>query len=329
LTVAGLLDRRSRPPVPVPGVKARRIAHPLHHVNGPEPPDDAGESGPARALKVVGSVLANATLLTALVFHFGFLYTQVFFAHFGVHYTLLGESTDIILVRGVDGIYIPLAVISASALVVMCVIAYLRARLAESAWLAILRVCTPIAAVIGIVLVGIAVVIAIDPQPFQDHAGLPGMSFSAGILLLIFSWRRVMSGAPERATGTAVAEWVITFVLVSVGLFWAVSDYSTAVGVRRASETEAAIPAMPHVLLFSAKSLNFAANGVAEVECQRPESAYRYRYDGLKLLLQSGNQYVLLPAEWTPSDGTAIVLPRSDQIRLEFTPAASPPGDTC
>ncbi|WP_447008439.1 hypothetical protein ACRAKI_17270 [Saccharothrix isguenensis] len=327
--MAGLLDRRGRPPVPVPGVKVRRIAQRVQHANGEGPPDDAGESGPARALKVVGSVLANATLLTALVFHFGFLYTQVFFAHFGVHYTLLGESTDIILVRGADGIYIPLAVISASALIVMCVIAYLRARLAESTWLAILRVCTPIAAVTGIVLVGIAVVIALDPRPFQDYAGLPGMSFSAGILLLIFSWRRVMEGAPDRATGTTVAEWVITFVLVSIGLFWAVSDYSSSVGVRRAAETEAAIPSMPHVLLFSAKSLNFAANGVAEVECRRPESAYRYRYDGLKLLLQSGDQYVLVPGAWTQSDGTAIVLPRSDQVRLEFTPAAIPPADTC
>lgn len=294
-----------------------------------ESADDGETSGPARALKVVGSVLANATLLTALVFHFGFLYTQVYFAHFGVHYTVLGESTDIILVRGVDGIYIPLAVLSASALVVLCAIRYLRARLAERTWQAILRVCTPIAAITGVVLVGAAVVIAIDPRPFEDYAGLPGMSFAAGVLLLIFTWRRVMAGVADGTSGTAVAEWVITFVLVSVGLFWAVSDYSSAVGVRRASETEAAVPARPHVLLFSAKSLNLAANGVAEVECARPESAYRYRYDGLKLLLQSGNQYVLLPAGWTSSDGTAIVLPRSDQVRLEFTAAATPPGDAC
>jgi hypothetical protein len=45
-----------------------------------------------------------------------------------------------------------------------------------------------------------------------------------------------MAGAVDGASGTAVAEWVIIFVLVSVGLFWAVSDYSSAVGVRRASK---------------------------------------------------------------------------------------------
>jgi hypothetical protein len=50
----------------------------------------------------VASVLANVTLLTALLFYFGFVYTQRFFAYFGVHYTLLGQSLDEILARGVE-----------------------------------------------------------------------------------------------------------------------------------------------------------------------------------------------------------------------------------
>ncbi|WP_433260354.1 hypothetical protein ACQPZF_23905 [Actinosynnema sp. CS-041913] len=332
MTVSGTRTRRGRIPVLASDARTRRIPHRIH-LSDPEPtPEQADDTkGPARALKLVGSAIANATLLTALVFHFGFLYTQVFFSHFRVHYTMLGQTTEEILARGADGMFIPLAVISAATLLVTCAVRYLRVRLKASTWLAVLRVCTPIAAVVGIVLVGTAVLVAVDPEPFREYPGLPGMGFSVGILSLVFAWRRVVSAsdAADRAAGAVVAEWVITFVLVSIGLFWAVSDYSTAVGVRRAFEVEARVPAMPDALLFSTRSLNLSARDVREVECTRPDSAYRYRYDGLKLLLQSGNQYVLLPVAWTSADGTAIVLPRNDQLRLEFTPAATAPGDTC
>ncbi|SDD11848.1 hypothetical protein SAMN05216174_107225 [Actinokineospora iranica] len=190
---------------------------------------------------------------------------------------------------------LPLAVIAATTLLVMCAVRCLRARLRARTWLALLRVCAPIAAGSGVVLVAAAVAVAVDPAPFRDYPGVPGMGFSAGVLLLVFAWRQAVtrSGLPDRVAGAAVAEWVITFALVSIGLFWAVSDYSGAGGVRRAFEVEARVPAMPDALLFSERSL--AIPDVREVECGRPDSAYRYRYDGLKLLLQSGNQYVLLP----------------------------------
>jgi hypothetical protein len=57
--------------------------------------------------------------------------------------------------------------------------------------------------------------------------------------------------------------------------------------------------------------------------------SYRYRYDGLKLVLQSGGQYFFLPAGWTTADGAALVLPRTDSLRLEFTAAGPAPPDRC
>ena len=50
---------------------------------------------------------------------------------------------------------------------------------------------------------------------------------------------------------------------------------------------------------------------------------YRFRYDGLKLILESGDQYVFLPAKWSPTDGVAVLLPRNDSVRLEFFPSSA------
>jgi hypothetical protein len=68
---------------------------------------------------------------------------------------------------------------------------------------------------------------------------------------------------------------------------------------------------------------------VHEIICRETDAAYRYRYDGLKLLLQSGDQDVLVPATWTADNGTTIVLPRTDSLRLEFTPPSATPATTC
>jgi hypothetical protein len=53
-------------------------------------------------------------------------------------------------------------------------------------------------------------------------------------------------------------------------------------------------------------------------ECANTEGSYRFRYDGLTLVLQSDDQFVLLPRDWTKDDGVAVVLPRSDSVRIEF-----------
>jgi hypothetical protein len=85
----------------------------------------------------------------------------------------------------------------------------------------------------------------------------------------------------------------------------------------------------PTVVLFSAQSLSLTAPGVTEVACANHDAAYRFRYDGLKLVLRSGDQYVFLPAAWTPAGGAAIVIPRSPSVRLEFTSSAAAIAQAC
>ncbi len=297
----------------------------------PTEPDVAPDAGSSGALKIVATVAANVTLLTALLYYFGLLYTQVFFSYFRVHYTLLGQTADEILARGVDGLLLPIAGAAGAGLVVLGLHRFLRFGLPERVWLAILRICTPIAAVAGIALLGVTVPIAINPAPFREYAGLPGLGLALGVLLLIFSWHRwnFSTGTGRPGSGFTVAEWFVTYLLVTFGLFWAAGDYSHGVGVRNAFETEAQLPGRPAATLYSAQSLNLTADGVLQVACNQPDAAYKYRYTGLKLLLQSGDQYVFVPANWQAASGAAFVIPRTDTLRLEFSPAGSQPTKTC
>lgn len=57
--------------------------------------------------------------------------------------------------------------------------------------------------------------------------------------------------------------------------------------------------------LYSEKSLNLQAPGVREIDGHSPDAAYRFRYEGLKLVPQSGNQYLFLPAGIQPAGRSA------------------------
>ncbi|GAB3725871.1 hypothetical protein GCM10027598_44060 [Amycolatopsis oliviviridis] len=290
----------------------------------PEPKGAEPDPGPPQTLKLVGAVLANTTLLTALLYFFGLVQTQVLFAYFRVHYTLLAQTPDEIFARGVDGLYLPLAGTAGTVLGFVIAVRILRLRLSEGAWTRLLRICAPVAAGLGALLVIATVLVALNPEPFRDRPGLPGLGFGAGVLMLLFAWRHWAS-----ALRSSLLELVLGYALVSIGLFWAVSDYSAAVGTRRGYETAAQLPARPAATLYSAESLNLTDGGVLQVKCADPDAAYKYRYTGLKLLLQSGGQYVFVPAGWRAGTGVAFVIPKTEKLRLEFGPARSVPPPGC
>ena len=81
---------------------------------------------------------------------------------------------------------------------------------------------------------------------------------------------------------------------------------------------------VPEAVIYSAQSLSLDVPEVTETRCADPDAAYRFRYTGLRLVRQAGNQYVLLPANWSRESGTTVLIARSATIRLEFRPAGQP-----
>jgi hypothetical protein len=113
-----------------------------------------------------------------------------------------------------------------------------------------------------------------------------------------------------------VAKWASLFVLVSVGLFWAVGSYAIGTGTGMARGFTAAMRCAPEVVLYSDKSLDMRAAGVPGEPVPGPDAGFRYA--GLRLVPQAGDQYLLLPADWAYGGRPALLLPHRDGLRLEF-----------
>ena len=280
---------------------------------------------PPQLAKILGGIVAPTTLLTALLYYFGWSHAYWFCNYFGVNSTVLGFTSTDYMMRSVDALFVPMTVAASAALLAVWGHSLLRARIAGSRPCA-LRIAVPAMAVAGGVLVFGGFVSVFTTTVLSEHLVAAPLSLGSGVLLLVYAvhLRRLVTEKYESTNGrgwAAVVEWVVVFVLVGLSLFWAATDYSAAVGRSRANHFVAELPSYPNVVIYSERSLSLRAPGVRELRCKDPQAAYRFRYDGLKLVLESGDQYLFLPAEWAPADGVAILLPRTSSLRLEFFPA--------
>ena len=205
----------------------------------------------------------------------------------------------------------------------------------------------------------------IFPSSFPEGRGI---SLSAGVVLLAWATRlrttlvQVETAEPGRGAATGktphgvlalarralraatrpakpdqrpghvaltVAKWVCLSLLFGIGLFWAVGSYALRLGPQDAQGLVAHLRCAPDVVVYSERSLNLFMAGVTEEPATSPDGAYGFRYPGLKLVPQAGDQYLLIPADWAPAARPAIVLPRSDTLRLEFTPVGTTGPGTC
>jgi hypothetical protein len=281
-----------------------------------------------RALKAIGSVVAPATLLTALMYYFGVQHAYWYFDYFGVNYTVMGLTTQDFLVRSVDGLFLPLAAVAAGALAVLWAYRAGSGRLTGTTLRTVQRRAAFAALVLGVLALKLALAAVVRPDAFAGRYGLPGLCLAGGVLLLALASHLLRRTRPASVDSPppawlGVSEWAALFVVVAVGLFWAVTDYSSVVGRTRGLQTQEQLAGAPDAVLYSEERLSLPPMAADEVVCAQPEGTeggFRYRYENLTLVFASASQYMFLPTGWPGEGGTAIVLPRSESLRLEFVP---------
>jgi len=274
-------------------------------------------------LKVFGQVVAPATLITALLIFFGWSHTTALFGWFGIDPTSLGFSSTDYLLTSQDGLFVPGVVIALLVLVMTWVLNLVRrsgrSSFVRAPWVA------PAAAVLGAVLATNGVLGIFGRGLLAGSLGVAPLCLVLGVTLLSVAGHTIHAERLSYSGGAGIAELTALTIVMAMALFWAAGDYSAAVGRERAAELAGSLDERSQVVLYSDKALGITAPGVSTLRCGGESAAYRYRYSGLVLLLNSNGQYVFLPTGWNRRTGSAIAVPKSDQIRLDYRSAGSRP----
>jgi hypothetical protein len=321
------------PPRPSTAATPDGDGHPAAVVAPDRPGEEVGATDALpRLFKVLGGIVAPTSLLTGLLFYFGRSRAAGYYRYFHVNSTVLDLSTNDYLFSGVDGLFVPIAVTSLLALVLLWANRLLLTRVPPAARRRTLRVLVPASGLGGAVLVALAFAdLLTEGGLFGSNSATGGVFLAIGVILLVYAVRLLRLSPPRtpqpaaRRAATGLAEWGAAFLLVSIGLFWAADAYAFGVGTGGAITFYRALPTVPEAVVYSQQSLSLAVAGVTQVRCSDPDAAYRFRYDGLRLVREAGDQYLLLPVTWDRTTGTAVLIPRSSTVRLEFRAAGAPP----
>jgi len=280
--------------------------------------DDKKISDLFRQLAVV---LGNVTVLTGLLVYFGWQRSEVQAKELGIDESILGMSTREYVLRSVQPVLVLVLVIGAGGMVWLMVDHWLVRRLQDRgradpvvkyslrllpfAWLAL-----P-AAVWALGFVTVLKTAAFIAWPF---------SIGAGVLLTLYAahlrWKLPGADAPE--PGKQMLLQGFTAIIVGVTLFWGATNYASVLGSALAKDFQSQIGNLTQVVVYSPERLHLTAPGAVESQLHGSNSAYQYRYNGLRLLEHTGGHYFLISNEWSKSYGVVIMLSDNDPVRLEF-----------
>jgi hypothetical protein len=282
----------------VPRLKPRRLRT-----------EDAGRFA---ALESFVRLVGPSTVLTALLYYFGWARTHAVYLYFGIDADALGFSPVDYFLRSADTLWTPLVAAAGIVLFAGTVRRFLSqlitAHLAGRPRAALLAVLVTLAAS----LLAVAVLRVLGRVLF-GYPLLAPLCLLGGIALLAAAYRTVWPGEK----GPRQVFWV----LVVLSCFWATAEFAGELGQGRAAHLEAQqFATVPDVIVYSRNRLDLDPQGVSEKVLSAGYAPYRYRYDGWKMLTRTDKEMVLIPYNWSTSNAYALVLPVGADEFVEFTP---------
>jgi hypothetical protein len=284
-------------------------------------------------LRGIASVAAPTSLVTALLYYFGWVRTSRQAYLLGLDDSLFGYSTQDYVLRSISSMYWPLSIglVACVAGSVLHITLLARAGTPPSdapelevRRLRFLKRLTALLAGTGIASLVLGMTGAfVENRSSVLYVAAP-LGVTVSIVLISYAvhlHRRFISGSGGgeptqelKSLRLFISSSVI--VLLFLSLFWTVSRFAAVKGVDLAAEVVRQLPSRPFVTVYSAKRLQLQPP-VVETELTQENSAYRFAYTGLKLLFRSEQKFFLRPSDPSASE-VNIVISESPELRLEF-----------
>jgi hypothetical protein len=273
----------------------------------------------SHVLGYVSVIGPPATVVTALVFYFGWARAKAQAEWMGLHVNLFGYTTRDFALLSISALYLPLLLLIALAMLWVWLDRLLRRRIDRGAagrWATTL----PRAALLGAgALIGLMVVLLFAERVYSPLYA-PYL-VTAGVLVAAWAVRIRRCAAavagPRRPAEQQAVEATLLLVLVALLLFWGTSNFAEARGRGLAEDLEVNLPWLPRAQVYSQEPLGLDVPGVTTRELGTAEAPL-YRYDGLRLLTVSGERYFFLHEGWSVEEGTVVVLPDDASLRVQY-----------
>ena len=286
----------------------------------PEPGEKEGGAQFERGLNVLGSIIAPATLLGALLFYFGYVSSRAQYDYFGIDVDVIGLSTQDYVMRSPQPLLVPLLVFALVGAALIAWHAQIRRRSTRSGFAAAVRR----GVVVGLVILAAGLVLLFAYPLLAGWGYYPlvtplvvalGGAIAAYSLGTVRFLARTAGASHRPPTGVVVLLWAA----VAACVFWATATVAQWSGLGLAQQQARHSGNLPSVIVDTEERL-FLPDEARVNEIELPASAdetFRFRYWGLRLLIVGGDRMFLIPNAWD-NHNTTLVLPLDGSVRLQF-----------
>ncbi|MCX5088269.1 hypothetical protein OOK36_05075 [Streptomyces sp. NBC_00365] len=269
-------------------------------------------------MEFVNSATAVASFVGALMLYAGYIYTNAYFGYFQLESWAVGFDTFELIVRSLRLATLPaLEVLALVLLVPRLPQLLVSLRVPERAVRRLQRACRSVArAYLAMVIAGIVLMLLWRwIQPFRWAAPL---FVAVGLLL-------GRTGVANPAGQSREPAWqrAASFLVAGLFLIWVVALVAGQLGTQDARHDADTLVRRVSVVVLSTDPLSIAPPG-PKVEDLGKGAHYRYRYTGLRLLIERDHVYYLLPLGWKKKTDPTYVIEDNDSIRIELRPGTQP-----
>ena len=276
---------------------ARDSSAPSSPATGPGPGQPAGSSsvsGAGNVMRLIAAIGSPIAIATGLLFYFGWVRASVQAKQLGYDTAILDWSVQDYILRSILVLFIPLMVLIG----LMLLLTWLHQRLvlpmAEAGKLA---TWIPRALRGGWLLwIPAAIALSVVAAPLSGIT----VAMAVTVSLLCALYGDLLERRLTGSSRTSSAAKALVLVLLAFAAFWTVERLANLVGRAYATQITANPRQLLAVTVYSPKSLEIHVPGIVETKLRNPESAYQYRYDGLRLVQRSGDRYLLMSEHWDP-----------------------------
>ncbi|MBZ9640017.1 hypothetical protein [Streptomyces sp. PSKA30] len=257
--------------------------------------------------------MAAGSVFSALMFYAGAMYNNAFYSYFRLQSFSLGLSFTEIALKSLQLITIPVLIVLTLAVIALRVPQVLASLgIPEQATRRVRRAGRALVRRHLLLVVAGVGLMALWPY-ISPYGWTAPLVVVCGLLL------GLTEGAEQPAwqRGTSVATAALLLV-------WAVGMAASQQGRRAAEGTAEQLVRRTAVVVLSTDRMSMSGSPGPLVEDLGEAQHYRYRYSGLRLLVERDKRYYVLPLGWQHGTGPTYVIDDDDSVRIELYPGTRP-----
>ena len=292
---------------------------------------DPGPGPPSATRGIAGQIVANTSLLIAVLVYMGWAYDNALYGYFHLSPLDLDMGVVEYMLRSLS-LFSPGLVILTVVIVAVSAARTWGLGRTTAARTARKRATARISTVPGL-----RWLIPADDaeQHHSDRPLLIGAGVAVTVIALVLIWAAryipmstylvlILLGSgpllltwPTRAEHHGRFPYSVAIVITAVCALWATALYAQSSGTRDAQAFVRDLPSQTAVVVYSVQRLALSGPGVT-VQQLEPGFLYHYEYQGFRLLITRSGTYYLVPVGWQPRLDITYVVNESDETRIEL-----------